>query len=326
MSFIKKIVDAFGRNINKILVKLGYRILPITPEVLVVRKSSFTLKTMESTYEFNLKPMPNNPHTNQGVNWSIVNQESRQVISRDVWYASFALMTLLRCYEFSTVLDIGSARGVVGDILTTVGKQTTSVEIMDGYPAPDYRADYLEIKFDKKFDVIWCSHVLEHQRNIGVFLEKCLNDLNEGGVLVVTVPLEHTNIGLTMGHCNYFSLWSLCYQLASVGFDIKKSAVAAYYGNLTVIAKKPVERIQKISSFAPYPPFALSEEDAADFGLDHGMTPEEFKLLVRSAATDNLMNFLPSLDTKLNWMNWPLNPDGAIFNDKRGFMMGAQIV
>ena len=311
MSFIKKIVDAFGRNINKILVKLGYRILPITPEVLVVRESSFTLKTLESTYEFNLKPIPNNPHTNQGVNWSIVNQESRQVISRDVWYASFALMTLLRCYKFSTVLDIGSARGVVGDILKTVGKQTTSVEIMDGYPAPDYRADYLEIKFDKKFDVIWCSHVLEHQRNIGIFLEKCLNDLNEGGVLVVTVPLEHTNIRLTMGHCNYFSLWSLCYQLASVGFDIKKSAVAAYYGNLTVIAKKPVERIQKISSFAPYPPFTLSEEDAADFGLDHGMTPEEFNLLVRSAVTDNLMNFLPSLDTKLNWMNWPLNSDGT---------------
>jgi len=311
MRFIKKTIDAIGRNINKILLKFDYKILPITPEVSIVRQSSFTLKTTDSTYKFNLKPIPNTPHTNQGVNWLITNQESKQDISRDVWYASFALMTLLRCYKFSTILDIGSHRGAVGDILKTVGKQTTSIEIMDGYPTSDYKADYLEVKFDKKFDIIWCSHVLEHQRNIGIFLEKCLNDLNEGGVLVVSVPLEHTNIGLTMGHCNYFSLWSLCYQLASVGFDIKTSAVAVYFGNLTVIAKKPVEKIQKISSFAPYPPSDLSEKEAAEFGLDHGMTPNEFKLMVRSSSTDNLMNFLPSLDTKLNWMNWPLNPDGT---------------
>ena len=36
---------------------------------------------------------------------------------------------------------------------------------------------------DKKYDCIWCSHVLEHQLNVQSFLEKINSLLAEGGTL-----------------------------------------------------------------------------------------------------------------------------------------------
>ena len=48
---------------------------------------------------------------------------------------------------------------------------------VEGFEA-DFHGDYLSVEFGRPFDAIWCSHVFEHQRHPGRFLEKIFRDLS----------------------------------------------------------------------------------------------------------------------------------------------------
>ena len=45
-----------------------------------------------------------------------------------------------------------------------------------------------EISLEEKFDIIWLSHVFEHLIRPDLFLEKCKDNLNEGGLIFIEVP------------------------------------------------------------------------------------------------------------------------------------------
>src|SRR5690242_5380717 len=93
-----------------------------------------------------------------------------------------SLDALLR-REFRTVLDLGSGSGEYARALEAAGRAVTTVNL---YPPADHVGDYMDKTFFP-FDAIWCCHVLEHQRNVGAFLEKCYRDLRPSGVLAITV-------------------------------------------------------------------------------------------------------------------------------------------
>src|SRR5437868_13865794 len=79
----------------------------------------------------------------------------------------WSLNTILRLieeYDFETVLDIGSGAGEHTRFFRHYGKQVFSVDLDEG---ADYVGDFNELMLDRQFDVVWCSHVLEHQRNVG---------------------------------------------------------------------------------------------------------------------------------------------------------------
>ena len=86
--------------------------------------------------------------------------------------------------DFTTVLDLGSGEGLHAAAFRGLGKQVTTLSYI---PPADYVGDYIQLNLPQ-FDCIWASHVLEHQRNVGLFLEKCFNDLTDGGILAITVP------------------------------------------------------------------------------------------------------------------------------------------
>ena len=64
--------------------------------------------------------------------------------------------------------------------------------------------------------------------------------------------------------------------------------------------------------FAPYPPNSLPVDQLNDMAREHDMTTTEFMTMTASSSTANLMDFLPELHEEINWVNWPLYPDGAI--------------
>ena len=97
-------------------------------------------------------------------------------VSFNLDWSAHAILQLVSAHEFQTVLDIGSGQGEHKRFLEFFGKEVFSVDIFND---ADYVGDFMELEFDKKFDCIWCSHVLEHQRNVGYFLDKIYDNLED---------------------------------------------------------------------------------------------------------------------------------------------------
>lgn len=163
------------------------------------------------------------------------------------------LQKVISEYDFKTVLDIGGGSGPHTRILRHVGKEVTTIEILENFPA-DHHGDYMEIDFgNRQFDLIWCSHILEHQRNQGMFLEKVFGDLKEDGIFAVTVPDKSYN-SMILGHCNIYNSLLLIYHLVCAGFDCRNAKLKSYEGNLSVIVRKRDNGLKRISfATVPFP-------------------------------------------------------------------------
>lgn len=114
----------------------------------------------------------------------------------------------------SRLLDIGSGSGEHAKGFRRAGFEVTTLDL--NHPA-DIGGDYLYTPFDEPFDCLWASHVLEHQRNPGWFLDKCRCDLKEGGLLAITVPPRKDDI--VGGHVTLWNAGLLLYNLVLAGFD-----------------------------------------------------------------------------------------------------------
>ena len=65
------------------------------------------------------------------------------------------------------ILDIGGALKNHSAIMRSFG---LSVDLIDKYEKnAEFQNDFNTFKFKKKYDMIFCSHVIEHQRNRGAF-------------------------------------------------------------------------------------------------------------------------------------------------------------
>ena len=166
-----------------------------------------------------------------------------------LYYSHQALARLIAEYEFSNILEIGSRNGTAARAFEFLGKEVTTVEIATGFEA-DHQDDYLQVDFGKQFDAIWCSHVLEHQRHAGKFLEKLYRDLKEGGVLALTVPSALSP--LMIGHCNIYTPLHLIYNLVLAGFDCSEVKSKCYDWQFSIILKKQSNNIPSMSVAAEH--------------------------------------------------------------------------
>ncbi len=93
-----------------------------------------------------------------------------------------AMNCLLKNYAFDSVLDVGCGEGIHSDIFLKAGKKVTAIDYGKSPYFSRMKAepgfscivdDFMTHDFgDKKFDCVWCSHVLEHQLNVQDFLTK----------------------------------------------------------------------------------------------------------------------------------------------------------
>ena len=115
------------------------------------------------------------------------------------------------------------------------GLEVRSVDLREG---EDYMRTHGE------YDGIWCCHVLEHQRNVGDFLEKIRDELVLDGLLAVTVPPAKQN--LVGGHVTLWNAGLLLYNLILAGFDCSEARVGTYGYNVSVLVRKKLAEVPEL--------------------------------------------------------------------------------
>jgi len=146
-------------------------------------------------------------------------------------FGGFALVEYLLSKEkfkknFS-VLDIGGALGNHTKIMRKFG---LNVDTIDKYePDAEFKGDFNTFVFDKKYDMIFCSHVIEHQRNQGLFLDKIYDTLHDDGDLVISGP-KHPAERFVEGHIASTILPVFLQILIYAGFDCKNGKMMSLAG------------------------------------------------------------------------------------------------
>ena len=144
-----------------------------------------------------------------------------------------ALQYVIKTLDFDSVLDIGCGYGRHSRELLKAGKRVTSIDIKS-----DYReaivGNYLTTHLPKS-DLVWASHILEHQLNVNSFLKKCRNETNEHGYIAIVVPpLKHQIVG---GHVTLWNAGLVMYNLVLAGYNCKNVIIKEYGYNILVIAQ-----------------------------------------------------------------------------------------
>lgn len=180
--------------------------------------------------------------------------------------SDLGLIKLLKDCKFKTVLDIGSGEGVHANFMREADKIVDTVDYGTSAYANKreneitYVGDFMELNFEKQYDCVFCSHIMEHQLNVNLFLKKINTLINENGYLLISVPPLRTK--LVGGHINQFVPSGLFYHLVLAGFDCSNAMFKIYGYNQTVIVQKKsftlpkdlcmdIGDIEKLSKYFP---------------------------------------------------------------------------
>lgn len=162
---------------------------------------------------------------------------------------------VLNSFEFSTVLDIGPGDFGATKYFYEQGKTVFGVEFDDSprldksgfteFAEEIFWGDFNTIDLPRKFDLVWASHVLEHQPNVGSFLSKLLDSVVEGGTIAIAVPPRKPYV--ISGHLNLFNPGLLTYRLVMAGIDCHDAKVFHYDGNVCLVVSVKKIELPKIS-------------------------------------------------------------------------------
>lgn len=163
-------------------------------------------------------------------------------ISYDVDWGVFALIEFIGSKhtqigrEYKTALDIGSGAGKHTAIMRQCGLKVFQVDKYSD--EAEYQVDFIKHRFDQKFDIIFCSHVIEHQRNVGAFLDKIFDVMNDNGLLLISAP-KHPAENLIEGHLNCFFSTYFVQHLVHAGFDCREGKYLSCAGieNAAIVPK-----------------------------------------------------------------------------------------
>lgn len=214
--------------LNRILKKIGYKLIVLNdfkqPKIIEKNQNNFNVLNGHVDSPFDQVP-----------------------------FAGETLQYVVKNIKFQNVLDVGSGEGKHSDIFKLYNKDVTSIDFGKSVYFEKRSTnhtcifgDYYTYAFDNKFDLIWASHVLEHQPNPNLFLKKIFNDLKEGGFLAITVPpLKHEIVG---GHVTLWNAGLLLYQLVLAGFDCKNARIKSYGYNVSIVlSKKSISKLPELS-------------------------------------------------------------------------------
>lgn len=127
------------------------------------------------------------------------------------------------------VIDIGSGGGEHALQFLNVGSDVLCIDYGTSIYAKNQQSEQLTVlKIDfndfipeKKFDLVWASHVLEHQLNVNIFIEKLNRCCSEDGHICITVPDFHRD--LWGGHLTLWTPALLAYNVVMCGIDLSNA-------------------------------------------------------------------------------------------------------
>ena len=155
------------------------------------------------------------------------------------------------------VLDIGSEDGSHAFYMKSKGMDVITLDLCH---KADIKALW-PVDLDFKVGAIWCSHVLEHSRNPGEFMDAFHKVLIPDGWLAVTVPpMKNEIVG---GHVSTWNAGLLMYHLILGGFDCREAKVKTYGDNVSVVVQRKAvtlpelkydsQDIEMLARFFPIP-------------------------------------------------------------------------
>lgn len=126
-----------------------------------------------------------------------------------------------------TVLDVGSGPGLHAEVFKEAKKAVVTLDLHNA----DINGDFLDCSIPY-VDLIWCCHVLEHQPNPGLFLQKILHNCEWAAITVPTA--KDLIVG---GHLTIWNAGLLLYNMILAGFDCSEAKVKTYGYNISVITQ-----------------------------------------------------------------------------------------
>ena len=150
-------------------------------------------------------------------------------------------------YTFDTILDIGAGNLCATKMFLNAGKKVTAtvndkhlynvtennrrLKLISDINIETYRSPF------KKYDAIWCAHVLEHTLNPGQALGRMRDLLKPNGWLFLSVPpFKHS---VVTGHVSIgWNLGVLMYVLIHMGFDVRNGNFVWHGYNLSAFVQK----------------------------------------------------------------------------------------
>jgi SAM-dependent methyltransferase len=152
---------------------------------------------------------------------------------KEVFRAEAGINQLIKHYKFDTVLDVGAGYGLHTEYFRKHGKTVTATDLAARFDGV-VEGDYMKVDFPPH-DLVWASHVLEHQLDVHAFLTKARRETKVGGYICITVPpLKHNIVG---GHLSLWNAGLVLYRLILAGYDCSQAAILQYNYNITVIAQ-----------------------------------------------------------------------------------------
>ena len=210
-------------------------------------------------------------------------------------FRSSKLAEIVNLYSgINSVLDIGAGNLLASSFFVNSGKLVDICDFEDSVYISEkalnsvdinkkYIGDFCHLEFDGKYDMIWCSHVLEHQLNVQDFLEKLVSLVNPDGYIALSVPPRKPFI--VSGHINLFNPGLLLYRLILSGLDCSESKCFQYDGNICFFSKINKINLPKlnydagdIEKIKKYFPFEVSEGFNGDF-MNCNLTSEEYRII-----------------------------------------------
>lgn len=134
------------------------------------------------------------------------------------------------------LLDVGGSHGVHARFFRQHGIEVDLVDMVAGDERPVFVGDYLDFRPERPYDVIWSSHVLEHVRNVGLFIDKMAQDLVANGYCVASVPPIRGG-RMAFNHLSFWNPGMLLLNFGMSGFDMKTARLAQYGYNVSIIAR-----------------------------------------------------------------------------------------
>ena len=134
----------------------------------------------------------------------------------------------------SRILDVGCGRWPAhAKFFEALGHKADTVDFHEG---ATFRGDYNTLEIERRYDMVWCSHTLEHIVNPGFFISKLRDNTKRGGWLAITVPiLKDPIVG---GHLTLWNAGLLLYHLVSARLDCSEAKIKTFDSDLSVLVKK----------------------------------------------------------------------------------------
>ncbi len=160
-------------------------------------------------------------------------------------YGKFRGMDALeQCIKLpiKSVADVGSGGGEHANAFKNAGMEVTCIDYGTSIYAEKAKlenginiiyTDFLKWQANDKYDLVWASHILEHQRNVGIFIEKLVDICHPNGYICITVPFPHRDIW--GGHLTLWQPGLLAYNIVMCGIDLSTAKMLYGYREISII-------------------------------------------------------------------------------------------